>query len=208
MDDKKVNLSTIILIFIIFILLIVIFGMWYHYNNLNDEANNTTITNSASNIAISNTNTGISNNGSAENSFKSGNYHIQFDEELLGEEFESSGDEIKGCDYEISFLENNEFTAYMNFGNNISGSYSISNNNIITCTANNFYGEYSPEQEISTTISFKINSNSEIEIVNVPESYKIKTADLNDSGEWALTDEDKDMYLWPLVKGIKFVLSE
>lgn len=204
MEDKKtirVRLSTLIFIFIIFILLLVIFGMWFYYNNLNYKPNNSTITNSDSNIATNNTNTNISNNNiSTENSFKLGNHYVQSDETPLN-------DGINTSDCEISFLENNTFTAYIGWGNAISGTYKISDDNIIECTVNTAWGEYSPKQETYAKFSFKINSNSEIEILDASEFYQVKVTNLNESGQWVLTDENKDMSLG-IEKGIKFVLSE
>ena len=91
----------------------------------------------------------------------------------------------------------------MNFGNYIQGTYTVSNN-IINCILTSASGEYSPAQEVSGKISFKINNNSEIEIIDIPESYKIRTTELSENG-WILTDETKDMEFWPLIKGIKYV---
>ena len=139
--------------------------------------------------------------------FKPSNYVIQFDSNLLGEKFKESGNEIKECNYEISFLDNNKFTIYMNFGNYIQGTYAISNDNIINCILTSTSGEYSPIQEIDEKISFKINSNSEIEVIDIPESYTIRTTELSETG-WILNEETKEMKFWPLVKGIKYVLHK
>jgi len=208
MDDKKtikVSLGTVICMFIILILIFALIVVYYFGfiadKNITDNSNNKVLnTNSNnSNENISNT---ISNNNTIE--FKPSNYAIQFDADLLGEEFKQAGNEIKGCDYEISFLENNTFIAYMNFGNSIEGTYSISNDNKINCIITSASGEYSPKQEVSGRISFKINSNSEIEILDIPEFYTIKTSTSTESG-WVLTDETKEMAFWPLVEGIKFM---
>jgi hypothetical protein len=142
-----------------------------------------------------------SNNNISE--FKPSNYIIQFNSNILGEKFNEVGNETKDCNYEISFLDNNKFTIYMNFGNYIQGTYTVSNN-IINCILTSASGEYSPAQEVSGKISFKINNNSEIEIIDIPESYKIRTTELSENG-WILTDETKEMEFWPLIKGIKYV---
>lgn len=142
-----------------------------------------------------------SNNNISE--FKPSNYIIQFNSNILGEKFNEVGNETKDCNYEISFLNNNKFTIYMNFGNYIQGTYTVSNN-IINCILTSASGEYSPAQEVSGKISFKINNNSEIEIIDIPESYKIRTTELSENA-WILTDETKEMEFWPLIKGIKYV---
>lgn len=205
MENKKtikINLSTVILVFIIFILLFVILGMWYYYNNKKDGSNNIVLPNTKFNITSNSVNTVNSPENSIE--FKLGTYQIQFNEDLLGEEFKSSGNEIKGCNYEISFYENNKFSINLGFGHRATGFYAISDN-IITCNIDTVEGEYGPSQRTKASISFKINSNSEIEIINASESYEIKVVDIPNN---SLTDEFKDMSLWPLVKGIKYVLSK
>ncbi|MDO5556147.1 MAG: hypothetical protein Q4G09_05925 [Clostridia bacterium] len=68
-------------------------------------------------------------------------------------------------------------------------------------------GEYSQTQEINEKISFKINSDSEIEIIDIPEFYTIRTSQISDVG-WVLEDETKEMKFWPLVKGIKYVFNK
>ena len=217
MDEKKsikVSLSTVICIFIIFVLILIILGMWFYYNNLIENTNNTTITNSDSNIAINNTNADsnvainntnndISSNNSTEVSFKLGNHYVQSNETPLD-------DGINSTDCSISFLEDNTFTAYIGWGNNISGTYNISGDNIINCTVDNSWGEYSPNQETYAEISFKMNSDTEIEVIAASEYYTIKSTNLNENGNgWILTDEDKDMPLGiEIKKGIKFVLSD
>ena len=106
-------------------------------------------------------------------------------------------------DHEVSFLEDNTFSIYMSWGNSIKGTYTVSND-IINCIITSAVGEYSPEQETTGKISFKIINNSEIEIIDVPETYTIKVSEITDSG-WVLTDETTEMRFWPLVEGIKFV---
>ena len=130
----------------------------------------------------------------------------QFNADLLGEQFESAGNEIKGGSYTISFLDNNKFNIYMEFGNSVQGTYTISNN-IINCILTSASGEYSPTQEIEGKISFKIISDSEIEIIDIPEFYTIRTSETSNAG-WVLTDETKEMEFWPLVEGIKYVYNK
>lgn len=79
--------------------------------------------------------------------------------------------------------------------------------NIINCIVTSARGEYSPLQKIEGKISFKINSDSEIEITDIPESYTIRISSTSAEG-WVLTDETKEMGFWPLVKGIKFVSNK
>lgn len=127
-----------------------------------------------------------------------GSYVVQPDEKILGDITDIMGDE------DITFLKNNKFDAYIGFGNGISGTYTISGNKI-DCTADTFYSEYGPNQKISASISFKINSDSEIEVIDTTESFKINLVDIPNN---SLMDETKDMSLRPFEKGIKFVLSE
>lgn len=205
MEEKKsikVSLGTVICMVIILILVFALIIVYY-FGFVADK----------NKIELSNTNptldTNVNNNNvSTDNKipFEPANYVIQFDANLLGEEYEAAGNEIKGCDYEISFLDDNKFTAYMNFGNFIEGSYTISNN-IINCIVTSARGEYSPLQKIEGKISFKINSDSEIEITDIPESYTIRISSTSAEG-WVLTDETKEMGFWPLVKGIKFVSNK
>lgn len=138
--------------------------------------------------------------------FTEGNYVIEFDEALLGDEYKTAGNEIKGCDYRLSF-SSGKFTADMNFGNRVGGVYSVSGDGVVLCSLKTASGEYSPVQNISGEITFKILSESELEILSAPESYVIKLCELS-GGEWVLTDENKELGFWPLVKGIKFRLSK
>lgn len=194
MEEKKsikISLGTVICMFIILILIFALVIVYY-FGFVADK-----------NIHDTNSNTVSTDN---KIQFEPANYVIQFDANLLGEEYKTAGNEIKGCDYEISFLNNNKFTAYMNFGNSIEGSYTVSNN-IINCIITSASGEYSPTQQIEGKFSFKINNNSEIEIIDIPESYAIKNSEISSEG-WILTNETKEMKFWPLVEGIKFVSNK
>lgn len=233
MEEKKslkVSLGLVICMFIILILIFALIIVYYfgfvadknkielsntnstadvNVNNSNENISNT---NSTLDVNVNNSNKNLSNvnnsNVSTDNKtqFKTGTYIIQFDANLLGEEYETAGNEIKGCDYEFSFLDNNEFSAYMNWGNSIYGSYTVSNN-IINCIITSTSGDNAATQKIEGKISFKINSDSEIEITDITESYTIRVSDISDEG-WVLTDETKEMSFWPLVKGIKFVSNK
>ena len=189
--SKKVNLSAVI--FIIFVLILLVLGIWFYSNTFID----TTIANS--NVAINNINTNIFINNPTKTPFKLGDYYVRSSETTLD-------DEINSTDYRISFLEDNTFTAYISWGNNISGTYNISDDNIINCTVYNFWSEYSPNQDTYAEISFKINSVTEIEVTDASEYYTIKTTNLSENGNsWILTDEDKDMTLG-IKNGLKFIL--
>ena len=169
----------------------------------------TNVANISSNINNSKENTAINNVDNKDNNkvdFKPSDYVIQVDANLLGEEFELSENEIKQYNYEISFLDDNSFKINMGSGNSVQGNYVVSDD-IITCNLTHASGEYSPTQEINGKISFKINSNSEIEIISIPEFYTIRLSELSDSG-WVLTDETKKTEFWPLVKGIKYILNK
>lgn len=135
--------------------------------------------------------------GESKSYFTVGEYSIQVDNSILKED-DPVGDES------IEFLDNNKFNSYIGFGNGISGTYTVSNNEI-NCTADTFYSEYGPQQKINASIYFKINSDSEIEIIDTTESYKIKVVDILNN---TLTDETKDMSLWPFINGVKFILTK
>lgn len=204
MEKNKSGKASLGIVIIILILIIALMIMYYFrvVNNKNkvDKSNNINTNNYVANENKNSVNTDNTIN------FKPDNYIIQFDTDLLGEEFEEAGNEIKECNYEISFLNNNEFNIYMGFGNSVEGTYTI-DNNIINCKLTSISGEYSPSQEINGEISFKINSDSEIEIIDIPEFYTIRTSEAGENG-WVLTDETKEMRFWPLVKGIKYTFNK
>ncbi len=194
--QRNIHLSTLILV--IFILLLVIFGMWFYYNNPKNHYNNTA--ENPSNVPTTNTVINISNNISTENSFKLGSHYVQSVETPLD-------DGADTLDCEISFWEDNTFTSYVGWGCAVSGTYKVSSNNMIECTIDTYWSEFSPKQDTYAKISFIMNNNSEIEILDASEFYKVKLSNLDESGNWILTDEDKDMPL-NLKKGIKFNLSK
>lgn len=137
--------------------------------------------------------------------FTEADYIIEFDETLLGEAYKAAGNEIKDCEYNLSFKDG-KFAAYMNFGNSIEGTYTVSDN-IISCKLTKASGEYSPDQNIKGDISFKVVSNDTLEVISAPESYTVKISEIS-NGEWVLTSEEKDLAFWPLVNGIKFRLAK
>ena len=193
----------------ILIILIILVGLSFGFMNNKKTKEQTNVANISSNINNSKENTTINNVDNKDNNkvdFKPSDYVIQVDANLLGEEFELSENEIKQYNYEISFLDDNSFKINMGSGNSVQGNYVVSDD-IITCNLTHASGEYSPTQEINGKISFKINSNSEIEIISIPEFYTIKLSELSDSG-WVLTDETKKTEFWPLVKGIKYILNK
>ena len=117
--------------------------------------------------------TSQTDNNTKQINLESLKYVIQFDENLLGSEFTEAGSEIKDCNYEIAFLEDNRFSIYMGFGNLVEGTYEIVNNDMINCKVTSAYGEYSPKQQVNGEISFKINNENELQILEIPETYKI-----------------------------------
>ena len=143
----------------------------------------------------------VTNDTSSELNLPLGSYVVQPDEEILGDIFDIVGDE------DITFLEDNKFSAYIGFGNSVAGNYKITDENIINCTIDTFVGEYSPEQKTSGNITLKIIDDSTIEVIDVSESVDIRMSEFtNDS--WNLTNEHKDIGLRPFEKGIKFVFSD
>lgn len=196
MKEKKGKINLVIAIFIVIIIAAIVLIM-VHYLGLAPSKNN--------DEKVENT-TNQTENNTEQINLELLKYVIQFNENLLGNEFAESGDEIKGCNYEIAFLENNKFSIYMNFGNVIEGTYEIVDNNIINCKVTSALGEYSPSQPIEGKITFKINSENELEIIEIPETYTINITEYKDE-KWVLTDETKEMVYWPLVKGIKYTLD-
>lgn len=204
----RVNLSTVIFMFIIFVLIVVIFGMWYYYNVIKDYNldNNKSDSVEASNIA-KNEDSSLNNIASENNAHESlvniklGSYVVKPDKNILGDISDISGEE------NITFSEDNKFSAYIGFGNTVAGNYTITDENIINCTIDTFVGEYSPEQKTSGNITLKIIDDSTVEVIDVSESVDIRMSELtNDS--WSLTDEHKDIGLRPFEKGVKFVFSD
>lgn len=203
------NEGKILIILIILVISILLVGLSFGFMNNKKTKEQTNVANISSNINNSKENTTINNVDNKDNNkvdFKPSDYVIQVDANLLGEEFELSENEIKQYNYEISFLDDNSFKINMGSGNSVQGNYVVSDD-IITCNLTHASGEYSPTQEINGKISFKINSNSEIEIISIPEFYTIRLSELSDSG-WVLTDETKKTEFWPLVKGIKYILNK
>ncbi len=203
------NEGKILIILIILVISILLVGLSFGFMNNKKTKEQTNVANISSNINNSKENTAINNVDNKDNNkvdFKPSDYVIQVDANLLGEEFELSENEIKQYNYEISFLDDNSFKINMGSGNSVQGNYVVSDD-IITCNLTHASGEYSPTQEINGKISFKINSNSEIEIISIPEFYTIRLSELSDSG-WVLTDETKKTEFWPLVKGIKYILNK
>lgn len=203
------NEGKILIILIILVISILLVGLSFGFMNNKKTKEQTNVANISSNINNSKENTTINNVDNKDNNkvdFKPSDYVIQVDANLLGEEFELSENEIKQYNYEISFLDDNSFKINMGSGNSVQGNYVVSDD-IITCNLTHASEEYSPTQEINGKISFKINSNSEIEIISIPEFYTIKLSELSDSG-WVLTDETKKTEFWPLVKGIKYILNK
>lgn len=185
---KKNSVYLFIILFLIVVLVVV-----YYYGFVNNEDKD----NQINNVSVENKSEGIEDTNTE---FKPAIYVIQFDEDLLGEEFKSAGGEIKDCKYEITFSADGKFNINTGFGNSVQGTYSV-DRDIIDCTLTALNGENSSMQSIDGEISFKINNDSELEITDASESYTIKIVDT--AGE-----ESKEMLLWPLVKGIKYTIEK
>lgn len=179
MKQKKIiNLSIIFVIIALF--LVTLTGCEQKNSETNEITNNTDYS------------------SEEKTNFTTGEYDIQVDKSILDDVEGTAGDEA------IEFLGDNKFNAYTGFGNGISGTYTVLDNRI-DCIADTFYSEYGPNQKINASMSFKINNKSEIELIDTSETYEIKIVDIPNN---TLTNETKDMSLWPFVKGIKFILSK
>lgn len=189
MKNKKITNLRIVM-YIITIVALFLVTLTGCEQKTNDNTNNPTEENQIT--------TSLDNSNKNELNLILGNYTVQPDEKILGDILDIMGDEG------ITFLEGNEFDAYIGFGNGISGTYTISDSKI-DCVADTFYSEYGPNQKINASMSFKINSDSEIEVIDTTESFEINLVDIPNN---SLMDETKDMFLRPFEKGIKFVLSE
>lgn len=185
MKTKKIISFSIMLFLITALFLVSLTGCGQNNNdNNNASAQENQVTSSSGN--------------SNETEVNLGSYVVQPDEKILGDITDIMGDE------DITFSENNKFDAYIGFGNGISGTYTVSDSKV-DCVADTFYSEYGPNQKINASISFKINNDSEIEVINTTETFKINLVDIPNN---SLMDETKDMFLRPFEKGIKFVLSK
>lgn len=165
-----------------------------NFEETSDISSNTQIPESNNNS--SNTQVGENNNNPSK---ISGTYIINVNTDLLGEDSSAS-------DETIEFLDENKFRAYVGWGNNVFGTYTITNNTI-NCTITSFSGEYSPEQKTNAQITFEVVDNSTIKILSASKTYKVKISTLID-GSWTLTDQDKDMFLTPFIQGIEFNLEK
>lgn len=188
MKTKKIINFSIMLFLITVLFLVSLTGCGQNTNNSNNVS-------SQENQVVS------SPDNSNEIQVNLGSYVVQPDEKILDDITDIMGDE------DITFSENNKFDAYIGFGNYVSGTYSLSDSNTINCTITSFIGEYSPEQKVDGSMTFKIIDDSTIELVNVSTTTKVQTTNLTDSG-WVLSGEYKDLSLRPFEKGIKFVLSK
>lgn len=179
---------------VIIIILLGALGAMYYFGFINNKEK----TNQTNNVSVENK---TEDTEDTNTEFKPATYVIQFDENLLGEEFKLAGGEIKDCKYEITFLEDSKFDINTGFGNSVQGTYSV-DNNIINCKLISSNGENLSKNSINEEISFKINNDSELEIINISDVYTIKVRDMNGK------EESKEMTLWPLVKGIKYIIEK
>ena len=131
--------------------------------------------------------------------FKFGEYEVQYDSKDE-EEYLNNGYGRES----IEFKENNKFDANLGFGTGLSGTYKVEND-IINCSVDTFIDGTSEIQEkTSAKFSLKMINDSLLEVVDASESYRIKTIDYS---TLKLNEEEKDMTLFPIEKGIKFKYS-
>lgn len=212
MEEKKgikISLGTAICMCIILILIFVIIALYYF--GFVDNKDKKEQTNSDTKINVSNENYNNVNRPTNPNDkepditeLKPATYVIKFDANLLGEKYDEFDYQMEEESYSIELLENNEVQFVLGWGFYMKGTYTISNNDKINCKLTSCGSDNSPEQKVNIKISLKINSKSEIEIIEIPEKYTISISELGNSG-WELTDETKTMEFWPFVEGIKFV---
>lgn len=212
MEEKKavkVRLGTVVCIFIIIILMVALCAVYYlgfiknseEIIALKDEVN---FLKSKNNVSQSEK-VEIETNDVATKKFKPGEYRILPDLQILGEDYFYMAE--YGVET-ISFLNNGTFSANLGLGIGISGNYEVSNDTI-SCIINKYSGEYSPDQETDGKIVFKIKNASDnsvdlIEIIEISDSFKVKETISSETGGWTLTNNEKDMSLYPLMEGIKF----
>ena len=212
MEEKKavkVRLGTVVCIFIIIILMVALCAVYYlgfvknseEIIALKDEIN---VLKSQNNVS-QNEKVEIKTDDVATKKFKPGEYRILPDLQILGEEYFYMAD--YGVET-ISFSNDGTFSADLGWGIGISGNYEVSNDTI-SCIINEYSGEYSPDQETDGKIVFKIKNASDnsvdlIEIIEISDSFKVKETISSETGGWTLTNNDKDMPLYPLMEGIKF----
>ena len=110
-------------------------------------------------------------------------------------------------DSSITFHSDNTFIAYLGFGNTIDGTYTIKDDTI-TCKATSFTNEYSPIQNISVNFSFQKISDAILKVNSADSSYRVKTTNMNDDGEWVYDGDTKDMPLTSFTKDTIYTLWE
>lgn len=128
-----------------------------------------------------------------------------FDESFviaIDEAPENGSEEI--LDSFIDFDADGSFNAYLGFGNTIFGSYTIKNN-IITCNATTYANDYSPVQEISASFTLK-KDNAILKVISSSSTYRVKTTNMNENGDWVFDGEEKDLYLTSFTPGYTYTL--
>ena len=202
--ETKISLGTAICMCIILILIFVVIALYYFGFVANKDEKKQT--NSDTKVNMSNENNPDSSKDKEPSitALEPATYTIKFNADLLGEDYDNSDYLMEEDDYTIEFLENKEVQFILGWGIFMKGTYTIVDEDTINCRLTSCGGEMSPEQKVNEKVSLKMNSKSEIEIVDIPETYTINVTELGDSG-WEITDETKEMEFWPFVKGIKFV---
>lgn len=104
----------------------------------------------------------------------------------------------------IDFDEDGSFYAYLGFGNMMFGSYSIKNN-VITCNAKTYSNEYSPVQNISASFTLK-KDYAILKVISASSTYRVKTTNMNEAGDWVFDGGEKDLYLTSFTPGYTYTL--
>ncbi len=199
-EEKKeirIKLSTVLLIVLIPLIIIVLMGIVIYKlsseNNSNFELHtNTEISNESNSLEVNDENNNNENkNENRDEKFSQNEEYAKISNELMLYNMNSEGTKYiirdnketelyeTDMDADIFFLKDGSFSAYMTFGNYLSGKYELVNNQYI-CTISEFVGEYSPVQKTSGKIVFEIIDDSTLKVLESSNSCMLKTTKVTD----------------------------
>lgn len=202
MEEKKSDTRSL-LVFLLILLIIVIAVMSYFiYENINEK--------NEKDNEISELNDRISKLENSENgnqerkttnenkiNFSLGTYKMEENRYIYDPDLGDYG-------ANITFAKNNEFKASLTWGGTIEGTYEVIDNGI-KCTFTKFVSEYETSQKVEGSISFEIIEDDIIKIAKASESIEIYVIDIVNK---ELTDETKELYIEPYIKGMEFRLDK
>ena len=229
MDKKeiKISLGTFIIVIIAIILLTMVVCIGIYIMNINkkqteeiNQDNSSAYENTTNDKNITNNNT-VENNISKEvdNSFndkdieekieiKLGTYRIS----NYSIEVDPQTPEMFLEDEYIKFLDNNEFEAYMGWGDFIYGHYATLKDGTIKCNLETWNSDFMyPNQDkiIDTpVIVFKSKKNNTIEVIEASSGYEGRILVSNGNNEYFMSNETNIFSIFPFEPSATFVLDK